>query len=74
MTDINFAGDVSVYNVGIWSNGTGSGRQAFAVTQRFGSTSRFHPVQGEHGRKYKIYNIGLYDKIILHVMIILVNF
>lgn len=46
-----FIGNVSVHNDRIRSDGTGSGRKAFTVAQRFGSPSSFHQVQGECAMK-----------------------
>jgi len=41
-------GDISVHNCGIRSNGTGSGREAFTVAQRFRSPFGIHQVQGQY--------------------------
>lgn len=46
--DFTYLDDISVHNCGIRSNGTGSGREAFTVAQRFRSPFGIHQVQGQY--------------------------
>lgn len=46
MQMMDFADDISVHNNRVRPDGAGIGREAFAVTHRFRSTTSIHAMQG----------------------------